>query len=406
MSRQPLVQAFLSEGNKETTKVQELSSLLNRLAEEKGSFFLYEPSLVEGVKVSRKIDFTQKTTTILNEVLPKAKLTYEQVDDHNFVIKKAAFSSFQKQENQYAPVRKAAFQPVIVERTITGIVADFRTREPLIGVSVIVKEEGSHGTITDDEGRFTLQVPDGYNTLIFRYIGYETKEVELDEKDEVNVWLNESSMQLDEVVITAVGIEAGRRGLGYSVEQVSSQDIENSNEANLVSALSGKTAGVFVTTASGSPGASANIRIRGNKSINGSNKPLFVVDGVPIDNTSSGNSEVGVDVSNRVIDINPNDIQNISILKGPAATALYGIRAANGAVLITTKKGKEGKPRINIKSSYGLSQVTQLPGRQYIYAQGAFQGGNAVYKGPETGEANSFGPRIDALEFDGDPTYL
>jgi TonB-linked SusC/RagA family outer membrane protein len=291
------------------------------------------------------------------------------------------------------------------EKKITGIVADFTTGEPLIGATIRIKGAESLGTISDVNGKFSISFPVEYNILIISFVGYETKEVEVGDKVFINVWLNEATNKLDELVITAVGLSANKRGLGYSIEEIGVKEIENANEANVVSALSGKTAGVFVTTSAGSPGASANIRIRGNKSIDGSNKPLFIVDGIPVDNTSSGNSTVGVDVSNRAIDLNPNDIETISVLKGPAATALYGIRAANGAVVITTKKGEKGKPRISVKSSYGFNRVNKLPGKQDIYAQGTFSGGQAVYRGPETGEAMSYGPRMDSLEFDGDNTY-
>lgn len=292
------------------------------------------------------------------------------------------------------------------ERKITGTISDANTGEALVGATVTIKDLEHTGTVTDENGRFSILVPEGSNTLIFSYVGYDTKEVNIENRLVLDIWLVESVNELDEVVITAVGIEANRRGLGYSIEEVGEKDIENANEANIVSALSGKAAGVFVTSASGSPGASANIRIRGNKSINGSNAPLFIVDGLPVDNTSTGNGTVSVDVSNRAIDINPNDIESISILKGPAATALYGIRAANGAVIITTKKGVRGKPRIMISSAYGASKVNKLPARQYTYAQGTFSGGIAAYRGPETGESNSYGPKMSDLEFDGSDTYI
>ena len=291
-------------------------------------------------------------------------------------------------------------------KEITGTVSDANTRDPLIGATVTVKDLGNIGTVTDLNGHFRITMPEGSSTLIVSYMGYKSQEVPLGVRTRLDIWLVEMVSELDEVVVTAVGIEANKRSLGYSIEEVGRKDIENSNEANIVSALSGKTAGVFVTSSSGAPGASANIRIRGNKSINGSNAPLFVVDGIPIDNTSSGNGTVGVDVSNRAIDINPNDIESMSVLKGPASTALYGIRAANGAVIITTKKGSKGsKPRITFKSSYGANTVTRLPGRQYTYAQGTYSGGNAVYRGPETGEANSYGPKMSELEYNGSTTY-
>ena len=388
-----------------------LSEILDQLANQKGVSFLYEPAAVAPVIIYKKVDFQQSVPVLLRQLLLDAGLHFKQIDAINFVIKtdkKRSGRLLEKtpvQKRNYTGFSRLPAREVEV-RTVTGTVSDIRSGEVLIGVSIAVKGQSSAGTSSDVNGRFSLDLPDDHTVLIFSYIGYETKEVEVGDKTVINVWMNESSQQLDELVVTAVGIEANRRGLGYSVEEIDSREIENSNETNLVSALSGKSPGVFVTAASGSPGASANIRIRGNKSINGSNKPLFIVDGVPIDNTSSGNGAVGVDVSNRAIDINPNDVESISILKGPAATALYGIRAANGAVLITTKKGKVGKPRIQFKSSYGFSEVNQLPARQLIYAQGTYTGGQSVYRGPETGEANSFGPRMDQLEFDGDNTYL
>ena len=291
-------------------------------------------------------------------------------------------------------------------RLISGIVSDFNSGEALIGVTVLIKGVENIGTVTDINGKFSINIPKEYNTLIFSYVGYESKEVLLKERNFIEVRLKESISSLEEVVVTAVGIAANKRGLGYSIEEMDKSEIENANEANIISALSGKTAGVVITSSSGSPGASANIRIRGNKSINSSNAPLFIVDGVPIDNSSIGNGTVGVDVSNRAIDINPNDIESISVLKGPAATALYGIRAANGAVLITSKKGGKGKPRVTYRSSYGADWANKFPARQSIYAQGTYSGGNAVYQGPETGQSNSYGPKISELEFDGDETYL
>lgn len=404
---QTLAQAEPGRQHQNRHEKQSLTGLLEQVATEKGVFFLYEPSILEGATASAEVDLRKDTRQLLNEILPAANLRYQQVDKRNFVIKKAKKpkGSLSSTKKAPAPAPTPPPLPVVPDRLVTGVVSNFRTGEPLIGVTVVVKGRESTGTVTDIDGKYSLRVPEEFNTLVFSYIGFEPQEVEINNREVVNVWLNEAATQLDEVVITAVGIEANRRSLGYSVEEVSSQEIENANEANIVSALSGKTAGVFVTTASGAPGAGANIRIRGNKSINGSNKPLFIVDGVPIDNSSSGNAAAGVDVSNRAIDINPNDIESISILKGPAATALYGIRAANGAVVITTKRGKAGKPRITIKSAYGLSQANKLPARQYTYAQGTFTGGEAVYRGPETAEANSYGPPMDQLEYDGDDNY-
>ncbi len=399
--------AQVNEGTQQesSSNAQLLETILQQLEDSKGVYFLYESSLVSGVVIEQDINWQESTKEILNHILPAADLTFKKIDANNYVIKKGKPRKRLSQHTQ-VPSAPAFSSPVLDEKLITGVVSDFRTGEPLIGVTIMVKGQAGLGTITDFDGSYSLNVPDEATTLIFSFIGFETKEVEIGDKTEINVWLNEAVNQLDEVVVTAVGIEAKKRGLGYSIEEVDAKAIEHSNEANIVSSLSGKSAGVFVTTSSGSPGASANIRIRGNKSINGSNKPLFIVDGVPIDNTSSGNGTVGVDVSNRAIDINPNDVENISILKGPAATALYGIRAANGAILITTKRGKAGAPRIAIRSSFGISEVNKVPDRQFIYAQGTYTSGQSLYRGPETGEANSYGPPMGQLEYDGDSEYL
>lgn len=370
-----------------------LIEALELLEQNKHITFLYEPELTEGVCISDKLQVQKNITDILSSILPP-HLTFIQINERNFVIRKALrkpASIIRVQQRQ--------------EKTVTGVVSDINTGEPLVGATIMVKGLEMTGTVSDLDGHFSIAIPDGSNTLVISFVGYETREVEIGDRTSVSVWMKESINELDEVVVTAVGIAANKRGLGYSVEELASNEIENTNEANIVSALSGKTAGVLITSSSGSPGASANIRIRGNKSISGSNAPLFIVDGVPIDNTSSGNGEVGVDISNRAIDINPNDIESISVLKGPAATALYGIRAANGAVVITSKQGKSGKPRISIKSSFGANRVNTLPARQNIYAQGTYSGGTAIYQGPETSQSNSYGPRMSDLEFDGDPTY-
>jgi TonB-dependent SusC/RagA subfamily outer membrane receptor len=281
---------------------------------------------------------------ILNSVLGEAALTYKKLDKQNYVLLSAS-----------GPPERRGTAPsiglILQTRTYTGTVTDATTGEPLIGVSVVVAGESSYGTITDANGAFSIEVPDQAEKLILSYIGYHTVEVMLGNETRINIKMDVHVSQLEEVIVTAVGIEANKRLLGYSVDNIKAEDIANANETNVLNALSGKTAGVLITSSSGAPGASTNIRIRGNKSISGSNKPLIIVDGIPIDNSSSGNSNAGVDISNRAIDINPNDIASISILKGPAATALYGIRAANGALIITTKTGLKGRPVINIKST-------------------------------------------------------
>lgn len=291
---------------------------------------------------------------------------------------------------------------LLAQRTITGTVTD-EQGEPLIGASVLV-EDTQIGTITDIDGQYTLEVPEDAQQLVFSYTGFRTETVELGASDVIDVTLVEGVV-LDEAVVTAVGLEANRRQLGYSVQNVNADEVVQARETNVVNALNGKVAGVFINSSSGSPGASSNIRIRGATSINRGNSPLFVIDGVPIDNSESGNTVGGVDQSNRAIDINPNDIQSITVLKGPAATALYGVRAANGAVIITTKKGAEGKPKITFSANYALDEVNKLPERQSTYAQGRPSDGSFIWRGPHTYEGFSWGPAISDLEYSNDPNH-
>jgi TonB-linked SusC/RagA family outer membrane protein len=288
------------------------------------------------------------------------------------------------------------------ERTVSGKVTSIEDGTSLPGVNVVLKGTTT-GTVTDVDGNYRLSVPSDGGTLVFSFIGLATEEVAVGARSVIDIQMSPDVQQLSEVVVTAVGIEQNKRALGYSVQNVAADDIVNARETNLVNALNSKVAGVSVVSSSGSPGASANIRIRGNTSINGSNSPLFVVDGVPIDNSEGGqgNGTGGVDNSNRAIDINSNDIESLTVLKGASATVLYGIRAANGAIIITTKKGKSGKAKVNFNTSLTFDKVNKLPEFQKKYAQGRPTGGVNVWNGPHTGEGNTYGPAIADLEYDG-----
>lgn len=286
------------------------------------------------------------------------------------------------------------------ERVVSGTVTSADDGSALPGVNVLVKGTTT-GTVTDVNGEYRLDVQADGVTLVFSFIGFATSEVAVGSRTTVNIGLQPEVTQLTEVVVTAVGIETNKAQLGYSIENVKSDDILAARETNLVTALTGKAAGVQVISSAGSPGASANIRIRGNTSISRSNDPLFVIDGVPINNSEFDNGVAGVDQSNRAIDINPNDISDLTVLKGPAATALYGIRAANGAIIITTKSGKAGKPTVNFSTTYAIDQINKFPDLQTSYAQGRPIGGAPTWRGPDTFEGFSWGPAISDLEFDG-----
>ncbi|MBY0427205.1 MAG: SusC/RagA family TonB-linked outer membrane protein [Cytophagales bacterium] len=301
---------------------------------------------------------------------------------------------------------------VSAQKTISGKVTDASNGEALPGVSVVVKGT-TIGTSTDDKGKYTLEVPSDSSIVTFSFIGMNSSEVTVGSQTTIDVALIGELMKLMEVVVTAVGIEKDKRSIAYAQQTVQGDELVKSRETNIVNAINGKVAGVQIYTSSGAPGASSTIKIRGNNSITLDNGPLFVVDGVPIDNSENVSSSAtdantpfteGVGNSNRAIDINPNDIENISVLKGPAATMLYGTRGGNGVVMITTKKGKAGigtKPTFTFSSSLSMDQVNKLPELQNKYGQG--DGG--VYEGPETRQSASFGPRMDTMYYDNTVPY-
>lgn len=297
----------------------------------------------------------------------------------------------------------AATTLVLAQRTVSGKVTD-DSGEGLPGVNVVIKGTTT-GTTTSLDGSYSLNINDDA-TLVFSFVGFDDQEVEVGARSVIDIAMS-GATELQEIVVTAIGIESNKRALGYSVQNVGSEELANTQETNLVNALNGKAAGVTVISSSGTPGASANIRIRGNTSISGSNSPLFVVDGVPIDNSEfgavgGGTGTGGVSQSNRAIDLNPSDIESLTVLKGPSATALYGIRAASGAIVITTKSGKKNSaPSVTISSSVEFTEVNKTLPLQRTYGQGT----NGNYSGPETFSGFSWGPRISDLEYDGDENY-
>ena len=283
---------------------------------------------------------------------------------------------------------------VFAQQNISGQVTSESEPMGIPGVTVYVKGNQTVGTSTDMDGKYSFSVPDNAKSLVFSYIGFTTKEVEIGEKNIINVLMEEASETLDDVIVTAIGVSVEKKSIGYAAQQVSGNDLSESREANIVNALSSKVAGVEVVSSSGTPGASSNITIRGRTSLTRNNSPLFVVDGIPIDNSYDGSYYV--DHSNRAIDLNSDDIESVTVLKGASAAALYGIRAANGAILVTTKSGKGKGKRSNItfKTSLSFDRVNKLPEKQYKYAQGSY--------GEYSHTTNtSWGPLIENLRWDG-----
>lgn len=252
-------------------------------------------------------------------------------------------------------------------RTINGNVTSVTDKLSLPGVNVSVKESGV-GTVTNTEGNYTLEIKPTDKTLVFSFIGMKTKEVVIGASDKIDVVMEEDAMGLDEVVVTAMGIKKKKKALGYAVQNVKSDKLLEGNQSNIATSLQGKVAGVTVSSAGGSPGGSNIIMIRGGSSLSGNNQPLYIVDGLPIDNSTNSSSEVAS--ANRATDINPEDIESISVLKGATAAALYGIQAAEGAIVITTKKGKAGSEKINFSSTFSFDKVLGTPDQQSMYGQG------------------------------------
>jgi len=275
------------------------------------------------------------------------------------------------------------------ERVVSGRVTSADDGTSLPGVNIVVKGT-TNGTVTGADGSYKVNVPSSGGTLIFSFIGLQTQEVLIGERSTMDVRLSIDSKQLSEVVVTAFGIESEKRSLGTSITTLKGDAIADSRQTNVVNSLAGKMAGVRISSSGGNVGASSSIFIRGMTSFTQSNQPLFVVDGIPIDNSGGGNAlQTGVSNSNRAIDLNPDDIESMTVLKGPAAAVLYGSRAISGAIMITTKKGGQAKSKnsVSFTSNYNQTEVNRLPDYQNTYAQGR----DGVYNPTSL---DSWGPKI------------
>ena len=254
---------------------------------------------------------------------------------------------------------------------VKGRVTD-NTGAAIPNASVIIKGTTT-GVSTNANGEFSISVPDRRAILVVRSIGFIAKEVPLGTGASINVVLSADTQQLSEVTVTALGIRRDRRSLGYSAQEVKGEAITGSHQPNIVNALQGQAAGLQINSGGGAPGSGAKIILRGLNSMdpNRDFQPLFVIDGIPIDNSTdvSDNSSL-MGISNRAADINPDDIESINVLKGGAATALYGLRASTGAIIITTKSGKAGKLKVNYTSTASIDEIDKYPETQDKYTQG------------------------------------
>lgn len=288
------------------------------------------------------------------------------------------------------------------DRTVSGKVTDASSGDGLPGVNVLLKGT-SQGVNTDIDGNFKISVPSDGGTLVFTFIGMANQEVAIGARSVIDVQMEADVRQLSEVVVTALGIERDQKSLGYSVQEVGGDEIIKAGETNIVNSLQGKIAGVQIGGNSGALGGSSRILIRGANSIAGNNQPLFVVDGVPIDNSNfntagQARGSSGYDFGNAAQDINPEDIKSMSVLKGASAAALYGNRASNGVIIITTKKGKKGKG-IGVSVNSGVTFANPLVLPEY---QNEYGGGFGPFGTNGDGQQiasfavdQSWGPRLD-----------
>ncbi|MCF2488377.1 SusC/RagA family TonB-linked outer membrane protein [Dyadobacter sp. CY347] len=293
----------------------------------------------------------------------------------------------------------------VLAQSISGKVTD-PDGSGVPGVSVSVKGT-SQGTSTNESGDYSIAVAEG-GTLVFSFIGFKRQEIAVGNRKIINVTLQPDVSVLNEVVVTALGQTQEKRAIGYSVQSIKSDEIKNSGDPNVVGALQGKVAGAVITGSGGAPGAGVNIILRGITSLSGSadNQPLFVIDGIIISNAttagnplpSAGSASPGASEqfanTNRAADINPDDIESISVLKGPAATALYGLRASNGAIIMTTKRGKSGKLNVSVSASGGMDVLGKSPDIQERFIQGRFGEFISPTEVRQRTPYQSFGPSI------------
>ncbi len=301
------------------------------------------------------------------------------------------------------------------QRNVEGVVTSASEGWALPGVTVMVKESGATGAVTDFDGKYSINVPEGADTLVFSYIGMTTKSIAINNSSTINVVLEEEASALDEVVVTALGISREKRSLGFSAQELEAEDLSTAREYSISNYLTGKISGVQVSKTAGGVGSSTNVVIRGMSSISGDNQPLWVVDGVPINNFSNNNRGSGVvsadiDYGDGIGGINPQDVESMNVLKGPAATALYGSRGANGVIIVTTKSGKLAKKGIEVEINSGLTfdELNLLPKYQNQFSSGygdegyanyswkTFTDENGVsYPYPENGFLDSWGGPLD-----------
>ena len=365
--------------------------IMDKISKHTDYVFIYEDALKSDLEKKVKINQGETLLDVLSEISKQSNLQFRAVNQ-NIIIRRKVGSTESS---------NAIFQGI----KVTGRVTSASDGSGIPGANVVVKDT-QNGTITDIDGNYSLDVPNADATLVFSYVGYNSEEVAINGRSVIDMTLTESVESLKEIVVTALGIKREEKSLGYSVGQVDGKDLTKVNQENVLNSLAGKIPGVSISSTSARAGASVSMIIRGATSLNGDNQPLFVIDGVPVNNTLNNSSQIGnqnvVDYGNAISDLNPDDIASISVLKGPSAAALYGSRAGNGVVLITTKTGKKSNGLgVSVNSSTVFDTPYKFLEMHHLFASGErpYTPNNNPYPGGvldiNEGSSGWVGPELD-----------
>ncbi len=309
------------------------------------------------------------------QAIPEKRITYQAENKPvyqvlNDMLEGTGLYATLSDNRKVLLIKEKPVQSIIQQETVTGTVTDASTGESMPAVNIAIKGT-TRGTSTDADGKFSLTVESLQDTLLVSFIGYKTQEIPINGRSYIDISLKSRSTRLDEMVVSALGFKENRDESSASTSNISSENLSRSGENDLLGGLSAQAAGLDISSSSGDPGAASRVVIRGAVSLQGDNQPLFIVDGVPVSNSSIGNSNGSVIQQSRINDLNPQDIESIEVLKGPSAASLWGSRAANGVVIIETKNGSYNQDfQVNFTSKVSIDKVNKTVDMQRKYGQG------------------------------------
>jgi TonB-linked SusC/RagA family outer membrane protein len=393
-----------------------LIAALDALSSTYEVYFSYDVEVLKGVQSEKSSLGKRGLERDLKQLLKNTGLDFKKLGEKNYVIFSAAAKEslpapppslpeakdapsgkqerIEKLNSPVAAISKTAkpATPALAQQavTVSGRVLDENGLE-MIGVTLFLKSNPGVGAVSEVDGTFSLEVPDLEQILVFSYVGYQNKEVPLNGQSQIEVQMTPNSTVLDQVVVTALGVEKSEKSLGYSTQLIQATALETNSDPNFLNKLSGQVAGLQVSPSANGPGGSVRVLIRGSSSLTGQDEPIYVIDGVVISNTAGNNATAngGLDYGNAAGNINPEDIESITVLKGAGAAALYGSLAQNGAIVITTKSGSARKGiGVNFSTAYTLEQPFLFPEFQNEFGRGA----RGVYT---QFNQDSWGPRYD-----------